>query len=303
MAFVVRKALSEGLAVLNSDEMGSLIPVGDFAYTSRRSAVMRRVRLRSRGVYVGDDTVLCWVLGRYKFYIQASDVGFGAHIMLDGYWEMWVTEFVARCVAPGMTAFDLGANFGYFTLLLADLVGPQGKVLAIEANPSVAGLLRHNIAVNGFADRVIVDERAAWHVTGETLFFEIADNEPKNAHVTTVRPDPAPGVAHVPVTTFALDDLADQKVDFIKADIEGAEEHVWNGMQRLLARNPDMIFLLEFAASRCANPRGVLDQMAALFPLQYLDHESRVLPITAEQVLEGSEWMLVLTRRALPPLL
>ena len=35
------------------------------------------------------------VLGRYKFYVDTRDSGFGANVLLDGYWEIWLTQFLA----------------------------------------------------------------------------------------------------------------------------------------------------------------------------------------------------------------
>ena len=55
-------------------------------------------------------------------YIDTADVGFGAHLLLDGFWESWLTEFIARRVQAGMRFADVGANHGYYTVLAADLL-------------------------------------------------------------------------------------------------------------------------------------------------------------------------------------
>ncbi len=89
-------------------------------------------------------------LRQYKMYVDLRDTGFAPHFMFEGYWEYWITEFVWRNVRPGQVALDLGANHGYYTLLLVDLVGPGGKVHAFEPNPRLAELLDMNIALNGF---------------------------------------------------------------------------------------------------------------------------------------------------------
>lgn len=280
---------------------GSLLQPEVLRLTSHRDENMRRVRVRCHAVHLGEHVVLCRVLGRYKLYVQSTDVGFGAHLMMDGYWEMWATEFMARCVRSGMTVFDLGASYGYFTLLAADLVGPHGKVIAFEPNFAIAQLLRRNIDVNGFRSNVTIESRAVWDKTGEVMTFVVPQEEPKNGRVTGIRLE-GTQFSHLQVTSLALDDLNDQKVDFIKADIEGAEGQMWAGMQRLLEKNPDVIFLIEFAAARCTNPRAILEQMSNMFPLQYLDVWSKVLPVTIDEVLaRNDDWMLVLSRNPLPP--
>ena len=50
----------------------------------------------------------------------------------------------ARNVRRGMTAIDVGANFGYYSLLLAELVGAKGELIAVEPNPHAADFLRHS---------------------------------------------------------------------------------------------------------------------------------------------------------------
>lgn len=283
---------------------GTIFDIGNLKDTEKRSTNRREVRRRAQAIYLGNDTVLCRVLGKYKFYVSASDVGFGAHVMLDGHWEFAVTEFIARSVVPGMSVMDLGANFGYYTLLMADLVGPGGKVFSVEPNPIVATHLRNNININGYATRVSLDRRAIWDASGEKMTFRVPANEPKNGRLLKNPNDPLPvsrSVTELEVETVALDDLVAENASFIKADIEGAEEHLWKGMQKFVSRNPDLLLLLEFNCMRCADARGTLKSIGNIFPLRYLNDESRVCSATLETILNkrSDDWMLVLSRRPL----
>lgn len=81
------------------------------------------------------------------------DVGFAPHIIMDGFWEYWITQFIAARMKDGAVVLDVGANFGYYTLLMSDLIGPSGKCIAFEPNPGVAAKLRKTIAINGFESR------------------------------------------------------------------------------------------------------------------------------------------------------
>ena len=107
------------------------------------------IRGLCRNAYLGDHTSLCRVLGRYKMFVDTRDIGIASHLLLDGFWEMWVTEEMLRHVRQGMTVLDIGANLGYFSLLLADLTGPRGRVIAFEPNPLMSSLARRSIEVNG----------------------------------------------------------------------------------------------------------------------------------------------------------
>ena len=180
--------------------------------------LLRRSRAMASAVYVGDRTVVCRVLTRYRLYVASDDVGFGVHVMLDGLWEGWLTAFMARRIAPGMRIVDAGANHGYYTVLFAHLTGADGHVAAIEPNPRTAGLLRKSIYANGFDPRVTVFALAAGAEDDVTLHLEVPDHEPKNAHLVG---EARPGT--VAVRGARLDTLlADwPRVDFMKVDVEG----------------------------------------------------------------------------------
>src|SRR3972149_4894080 len=68
-----------------------------------------------------------------------------------------------REVRPAMTVYDVGAPLGFFTLALARLVGPQGRVLAFEPLPANVLLLRENLAMNpaGAANVQVVEAAVA----------------------------------------------------------------------------------------------------------------------------------------------
>lgn len=153
------------------------------------------IRALCRSVYLGENTALCRVLGRYKMYVDTRDVSISSHLLLEGYWEMWVTEAMMRFVTPGMTVLDVGANLGYYTLLLADLVGPAGKVLAFEPNPEMASRARRSVGVNGFAPTTTVYEMALGDSDGEML-LNIVNEMPGGAYLL-------PGAVPAPATSVA----------------------------------------------------------------------------------------------------
>ena len=101
------------------------LDIEEFAGRSKR-ALEALCRARAQPVYLGGNEALCRILGRYKLYVDTRDKGLCAHLLLDGYWEMGLTMHIARHVRAGMTAIDVGANFGYYTVLLGALVGEDG---------------------------------------------------------------------------------------------------------------------------------------------------------------------------------
>jgi FkbM family methyltransferase len=190
-------------------------------------------------------------------------------LLLDGLWEANVTGWLQRTLRPGQVFVDVGANIGYFTLLGGQLVGPTGRVVAIEAHPQLAELLRRNVVINGMHDHVATWQGAAWS-SRTTLQFHLRTHYAANSSVGSVGPA---GLAElgdteeiVDVDAVAVDDLLAElpRVDVIKVDVEGAEVHVFTGLHRTLRANPDIAVMFEWSPAQL---EGIGDEPAALLDL------------------------------------
>ena len=226
-----------------------------------RSTLEAAIRRRVQTAYLGKGVVLARVLGHHKMFLRSSDRGFACHVMLDGYWEMWLTQFLAQRLKPGMTAIDVGANFGYYTLLMGEAVGEAGRVVAVEPNPDAASLLQESVSLSGHLARTRVVPQALGASTGRAWLYA-PDGEPKNASLVG-QPD-LPGGTTLEVATVTLDEVAlgYPRVDLVKIDAEGGEQGIVAGMQQLIARDRPLI-VLEFNAARYADPAAFLDGLLA----------------------------------------
>lgn len=123
--------------------------------------------------------------------------------------------FMRQILRPGDVVVDVGANMGSYTLLAAQLVGPQGKVVAIEADPVNAARLRENVRLNDYRN-VSIEEVG---VSGkfETLTLHLHDDN-LGAHSFAV--DHGQGGRSINCVPLAA--LAD-KCRLMKIDIEGYE--------------------------------------------------------------------------------
>ena len=199
-------------------------------------------------LYIGDDTVLCKVLAWHKMYVDSKDMGITPHLIMDGYWESWLTLLFAEIIQPGFTCLDIGANFGYFSILMSELTGDTGKTFAIEPNPSIARLLRATSFVNGNKFEVI--EAALADKKGEAV-LTVNDRELGGG---TIKPnEPKPGRSQITVPTFSVDELVKEKkigkIDIIKMDVEGVEPLVFDGMKQTIADNPNIRIVIEYSPS------------------------------------------------------
>lgn len=201
-----------------------------------------------------------------------TDVGpllFQAHDQLmpgliaeqGGRWEVAESDLLRRWLRPEMTFVDVGAHVGYMTLLGARAVGPAGWVVAVEASPANAALLRANVAANRVGN-VEVLEGAASDRSGRVELSLSPWNSGDN------RAYPVPEMERVEVAAFRLDDvLGGRQVDVVKVDTQGTDHRVVHGMEATIARWRPRL-LVEFWPPSTAelgdDPEAVVAGYAAL---------------------------------------
>lgn len=184
--------------------------------------------------------------GRVRFICDLRD-GIAREACFMGYYEPQETVLVRRLLRPGMTFVDAGANWGYYTLLAAHLVGPAGSVVAFEPHPELYRRLEENVTINRF-DHIAVVEAAVAGEDGEMDMIGYGEGDLNQgiSRLTTGAPPPGAGFR---VATCRLgprlDALGVGEVDLLKLDIEGAESLVVPTMADDLARARYRRILLE----------------------------------------------------------
>jgi FkbM family methyltransferase len=144
--------------------------------------------------------------------------------------------FIARHTTPGSLAVDAGAHIGLFTVLMAQLVGPQGRVLSFEPTATTFGILRRTVALNDLGGVADCRQEAVSRSRGHVEFY-VDEHDVSNAN-STVRTDRAIGSVRVP--SVSIDDLAaehPQAASCLKIDVEGAELEVLRGAAATLGRD------------------------------------------------------------------
>jgi len=264
--------------------------------THPRSQNEAIIRSLCRNAFLGNATSLCSVLGRYKMFVDSEDVGLSAHLLMDGYWEMWATEIMARIIKPGMVVADVGANLGYFTVLMGESVGETGSVHAFEPNPAMAELLRRSVNMNIGQRRTTVHEVGLSDHEGEAILC-VPPGEPKNATFAARYA----GGAEISVPLRRMDSFAElDTVDFIKIDVEGVEEATWRGMEGILKQERPLTVLLEFTADRYRDPAAFVDVLLSDGFSPYLlghDHSLTALDKATLLALARDQDQMLLLRR------
>ncbi len=171
--------------------------------------------------------------GKLRLFVDTSDLAIG-WLIIRGIYEPDELAFVRRTIGPGQTVLDIGANIGLFTVTMASLTGPTGKVYAFEPLDAQASLLARSVAENEFADRVVLERAAVSDKAGSGQLI----NAPKttNAGGAYLKSGAAPAgheVSEVKLITLDTYPLR-RPVHFIKIDVEGAEPLAFRGARELL---------------------------------------------------------------------
>ena len=198
--------------------------------------------------YLGNNKAVCRVLGKYKIYVDTRDIGITPHLVMDGFWETWLTQCISKIIKPGDVCIDIGANYGYYSLLMSTLTGEKGRTIAVEPNPYVFGLLSSTASVHSSCIEPV--QVALSDVSGFTTLI-IPDNFYGDSSILERKDKPRASRSRVDVKTQTLDELAEQlelpRIDLVKMDVEGAEPQVFNGMTRTFANNPGLRVLVEYS--------------------------------------------------------
>jgi FkbM family methyltransferase len=268
-----------------------------------RATLEETARRGAQAVNLANGALMCRVLTKYLMFVDPDDLGVTPRLCLDGFWESWVTTALARVLQPGSFCVDVGANHGYYTMLLADGAGPHGRVIALEPNPALAELLSLTLEVNGFERRALVSQQAATDGSAPTVQLVIPRR--RGACATICRaPSAADVVVDVDATSVDALTASWPRVDLVKIDAEGAEPAIWRGMRRTIAANSALVVVLEFVASRYDDPRGFLDAIRGDgFPLRHVAHDSSIELLSDDRALsdgDGEGWTLFLQRDTTP---
>jgi len=156
--------------------------------------------------------------------------GAQAYAVLTGTHEIQVQQALVRSLRAGDHVWDVGANIGSLALVAARIVGPGGRVLAIEPDAGCAAAIRRSAALNGLQQVDVLEAAAAAH-SGRADLVVVRDR--LWTRLASVG-DHALGEQRVEVSTIALDDVGRPPPSLVKIDVEGAELEVLAGMTRLL---------------------------------------------------------------------
>ncbi|MDO8463177.1 MAG: FkbM family methyltransferase [bacterium] len=173
----------------------------------------------------------------YTLELDARDPGISKTLAVFGKRELEHRAILTSVLKSGMTCWDIGANIGYYAIMEARLVGPQGKVYAVEPAPANVALLRRNIAQNNVGGIVEAISGAVSNCDGTATFHLSALSNVHSFHPVSFRTGERVSSMTgktIPVRTFDVPTFlcGRRKVDLVRMDIEGHEVEVFEAIAR-----------------------------------------------------------------------
>lgn len=172
-----------------------------------------------------------------------------------GTYESNLQTAIVDLIHPGAIVYDVGANIGYISLMLARRVGERGRVFAFEALPSNIARLKTNLSLSGMDDRVVVISAAVVEKNRPVRFLVGPSGGMGKAEGSAGRKEFA-YTESVDTVGIGLDDFVflsgNPAPEAVKMDIEGGEVLALPGMRRLL-RETHPLVLLELHGQEAAD--------------------------------------------------
>jgi FkbM family methyltransferase len=254
---------------------------------------------RSQSVYLGDHVACTYLQNGWRIFVDTRSFDVGIHLLMGGVWETIHSKVFERMLFRGAGVLDVGANMGFYSVLAGPHIGPDGLLIAVEANPHLARLVHYSFAINGFLRYGEVHNVAAASAPG--VVDLVADPHMTGGgnirpHATKITYQAASGLQTHRVPAVALDQLLGDRrgrINVVKMDIEGAEPAAFEGMRLLLKEAQPLRILLEYNG----HAKHIADAFRALQPyleeqgFEPLDvvNEAQLRPLTWDELLGGGQ--------------
>ncbi|HTV53513.1 MAG TPA: FkbM family methyltransferase [Terriglobia bacterium] len=168
-----------------------------------------------------------FLIGREGVTLRFYPTSLSAQLWIDPMDRRGDDDFLTSYLRRGETVLDVGANVGSLAVLAASVVGPEGRVYAIEPHPRTYSYLKKNILLNRFSN--VATFNVALGDREQFVMFSDCRTDDQNK---------VSGESGLLVSMKKLDDLGiqDRQISLLKIDVEGYEKFVIEGAAETLKR-------------------------------------------------------------------
>lgn len=211
----------------------------------------------SRTIDLGEHRALTTLFTGQKIIVDTRDLSVAPHLMLDGHFELQVSQFAQKLVEAlkPQDFLDIGANYAYYCLIVSSTTH-KPRLHVFEPNPELIPLIEKSLLANGLDTLATINRVAVTDKNGTTKLRRLKDlwggsTLHTDKDLKTYRPRQDEIDKEFDVDAVTLDSYLNKNgkmsPDLLKIDVEGYEDHVIAGMTKTLEKHKNtMTILLEF---------------------------------------------------------
>ena len=171
------------------------------------------------------------------------------YIYFYGAFRPQISKLLNRMLRPGQVAFDIGSNIGMHAMIMANCVGPSGRVHVFEPDPHPMARLKANLHLNGL-DNVTLNQAAVSSHTETRQLFLHDDSIGNFANASLQSSNVGKSTKSIDMKVWSLDDYIAanpiERLDVIKLLAQGEEWNALQGATKTIERfRPKIFFLWE----------------------------------------------------------
>jgi FkbM family methyltransferase len=213
-----------------------------------------------------DKPILSKQTKGFEICLEPKDLHDAAYIYNTGTYERSTTDLFSFLAKKSQVVFDVGAYWGWFTLLGAAILRNGGRVFSFEPSPSNFSMLKRSIQLNGFSNATLFEE-AISNTDSDCALYE-GGNPYKHSLVRDF------GLGSVSVKSSRLDTVAESlsvnRIDMLKMDVEGNEPQVFLGAQSLLQNERIGNIIMEYSPKSWSGYDALLDALFHSFDVYHI---------------------------------
>lgn len=174
--------------------------------------------------------------------------------------EIRLSSYIINTLSSSNTFVDVGAHFGFFSLLASKIVGNQGRVFAYEGGKDTYQVLHKNLKSK---ENIKAYNKVVSNTQGEVFFYQFPTAYSEYNSLDIEQYQDTDWIKSNPPKSTTMDsvrlsnELKGQNVDIIKIDVEGGELGVLSGLEEYL-ENHSPIIIVEYLSANRNNKSHVL---------------------------------------------
>lgn len=218
-------------------------------------------------------------------------------LLKQGYlYESDVSGFMTRIVNEGDVLVDVGANIGFYSMLLSSLTGNSGRVVAFEPGEKNVAALLENIEINQFKN-IDVRKKLVGHLAGKSAYYHFDSEDSGCSYAVEDPPKSKDGFEKQNLCTLDDELTSFAEVKLVKIDVEGFEVNVLKGAFNMLSSNRVRYWIVEYAPQTYALNSYTLETLRnymSQFDLEMfiLDYQRGFPKFYPRNLFIGGKWII-----------